>query len=108
MRLLILLLTLTGFGAAFVTLPAYADDPFLYQPKEGFVPTAEVAIAIAIAVWTPIYGADQISREKPYHAELLKGVWYVSGSLAPNTFGGVAEAQISKHDGRVLGVIHGK
>jgi NTF2 fold immunity protein len=98
----------TGALVSLAVMPCGAPAQIMYKPQAGFVPTADVAIAIAVAVWTPIYGAKQIAAEKPYHAELLRGTWHVSGSLPPGFFGGVAEADISKEDGRVLGVTHGK
>ena len=109
MRMLLLrcLLVLVATGTVLASQTALAGDP-TYKPAEGLVPTEDVAISIAVAIWGPIYGADQIPREKPYHAKLIGGVWWVSGSLPPGYFGGVAEGRIQKIDGRVLGVIHGK
>jgi NTF2 fold immunity protein len=82
-----------------------------YKPKEGYVPDEKTAIRIAVAVWIPIYGEKQIEEEKPYHATLSNGVWYVMGSLPKPTpryvvAGGVAVAEIAKDDGRILRVIH--
>lgn len=79
-----------------------------YIPKDGFVPTPDAAIKIAIAVWEPIYGATQIAMEKPYHATLSNGAWTVTGSLPGHVPGGVAIAEIAKIDGRVIRVSHGK
>jgi NTF2 fold immunity protein len=78
------------------------------QPPVGLVPDSGTAIAIAVAVWTPIYGARQIASEKPYLATLADGQWTVSGSLPPGSAGGTAVAVISKADGRVSRVSHGK
>ena len=36
------------------------EKKHVYKPKEGYVPDAETAIAIAVAVWNPIYGKDKI------------------------------------------------
>ncbi len=77
-----------------------------HKPKEGFVPDERTAIAIAIAVWTPIYGEKQIAGEKPYTASLKDGIWTVQGTLPKGWLGGVAIAEISKEDGRVIAVIH--
>jgi hypothetical protein len=77
-------------------------------PKDGFVPTADVAIAIAVAIWEPIYGKDHIAKKKPYHADLKDGVWTVEGSLPKGTAGGVPTAKISRADGRILFVIHSR
>jgi hypothetical protein len=79
-----------------------------YVPDDGFVPSKEVAIKIAVAVWEPIYGPAKIAMEKPYRATLADGVWTVEGSLPEGSKGGVALAKISKKDGRILCVIHGK
>ncbi len=80
-----------------------------YKPAAGYVPNEETAIKIAVAVWIPIYGKDQIEKEKPYKAVLRDGIWYVSGSLpAGYVKGGVAEAEIAKDDGRILRISHGK
>jgi hypothetical protein len=94
--------------ASFASVTATADPP-LYKPSSGFVPTKEVAIAIAVAVWGPLFGTDTIASERPYHAVLKNGVWEVTGSMpAGAEMGGVATALISKDDGRVLNVWHGK
>jgi hypothetical protein len=79
-----------------------------YKPAQGYVPDATTAIAIAIAVWEPIYGNEQISKQKPFKAALVNGIWTVQGSLPKGSLGGVAVAEIAKDDGRVLRVSHGK
>lgn len=84
-----------------------------YQPPQGYVPDARTAIRIAIAVWSPIYGEKHIQSERPFHAALNHGIWTVTGSLRPSphgyvVVGGVALAKISKKDGCILQVIHGK
>lgn len=84
------------------------DGQVSFKPDAGYVPDAETAIKIAVAVWEPIYGAKEIAGEKPYHASLKDGVWTVEGSLPKNYVGGVASAKIAKSDGRILAVIHGK
>lgn len=78
------------------------------KPARGLVPDAPAAIAIAVAVWTPIYGASKIASEKPYVARLEHGQWTVRGSLPEGWLGGVAIAVISQSDGRVLRVSHGR
>lgn len=86
---------------------AAADVPHSYVPSEGFVPTEETAIRIAVAVWEPIYGVSRIAEQRPYKARLEKGNWIVEGTLH-SQLGGVAIAEIAKSDGRVLRVSHGK
>ncbi len=84
------------------------ETPHSYKPVSGYVPDAETAIRIAVAIWEPIYGREIIEAEKPYRASLMGGVWVVEGSLAPGMLGGVAVAEISKADAPVLRVSHGK
>jgi hypothetical protein len=80
-----------------------------FVPQDGFVPDAATASRIAEAVWIPIYGEQAISSEKPFRVSLRGEVWTVTGKdLGPGKSGGVAEADISKRDGRILRVIHGK
>ena len=80
-----------------------------YKPPQGYVPDAATAIRIAVAVWEPIYGQERIAQQKPFVATLANGIWTVEGSLQKQyTHGGTAVAEISKDDGRILKVSHGK
>jgi hypothetical protein len=92
-----------------ITALVIAEGKHNYKPKEGYVPDEKTAIRIAVAVWIPIYGEEQIEGEKPYQAKLDKGVWTVEGSLPKGEFvlGGVAVAEIAKDDGCILRVSHG-
>lgn len=78
------------------------------KPQEGYVPDEETAIAIAVAVWRPIYGKKEIEKQKPYNAILKDGIWFVSGSLPKDWLGGVAEAEILKENGKIIRISHGK
>jgi NTF2 fold immunity protein len=107
--------TLIALGLAAAAPALAAQQPIVhsYIPPGGFIPDSATAVAVAVAIWSPIYGAAQIETERPYVAHLHGGVWTVSGSLpsAPSgsaTIGGVATAEIAKVDGRVLRVSHGK
>jgi hypothetical protein len=85
------------------------DKTHNVKPKDGYVPDAKTAIKIAVAVWEPIYGEENIAREKPYQAVLTNGFWVVEGHLPPDAVkGGVALAEIAKDDGRIARVSHGK
>ena len=79
-----------------------------YVPARGFVPDSSTAVAVAEAVLIPIYGRANIERQRPFTASLADGVWSVTGHLAPGMLGGVALVQISKQDGRILRVTHGR
>ena len=95
----------------FLPTPARQQPVKGYLPAHGFVPDSATAVRIAVAVWIPIYGAQQISSEKPFVAKLANGVWTVTGSLPPAPpgmvmLGGTAVAKIAQRDGRILFVIH--
>jgi len=98
-------LTAVALVSLAFSLPAQEHN---VRPPQGLVPDAKTAIAIAVAVWTPIYGEKKIAAEKPYTAKLTDGKWTVTGSLPKDWVGGVAIAVISKSDGQVLRVSHGK
>lgn len=100
-----LLLALAVTGAVLLAAEAAKHT---FKPKDGYVPDAKTAIKIAVAVWEPIYGEEQVAREKPYRATLASGVWTVEGSLPASMVGGVAVAEIAKDDGRILRVSHGQ
>ncbi len=101
----VVLLFFLSFGVVY----GQETERYDYKPPAGYVPDQETAINIAVAVWTPIYGRDQIEKEKPYKAVLKDGIWYISGSLPTGAVkGGVAEAEIAKNDGRIIRITHGK
>ena len=77
-------------------------------PKDGYVPDEKTAIKIAEAVLSPIYGEKQIEGERPFHAKLEGDQWVVSGSLPPNSDGGVAVIRIDKQTGAIIRHIHYK
>lgn len=91
----------------FLAVPAFGADAG-FEPSGGMVPNAETAVAIAVAVFKPIYGAEQIESQRPFHAQLNGEVWHVYGSLPVNLLGGIAEAELSRKDGRIIRVWHGK
>lgn len=102
-------ISLVGFCiVAFSVILASASQKHSYVPPKGFVPDEKTAIRIAEAIWSAIYGEDKIQSEKPFVASLKNGVWTVHGSLPKDWVGGVAIAEISRSDGRILRVSHGK
>lgn len=83
----------------------------------NYVPDEKTAIAIAEAVWLPIFG-ERIYESKPFVAKLHEGTfWVVKGTLnvpkaGADTIvivkGGVPYIQIRKSDGRIQSVGHSK
>jgi NTF2 fold immunity protein of polymorphic toxin system component len=101
----------TGILALSIALAAFAQS---YKPEAGYVPGSDTAIQIAEAVLAPVYGKSQIES---FGARLRDGVWIVSGTLhcagtkgspSARCVGGVAIVEISRDDGRILSMIHGK
>jgi len=77
-------------------------------PVIGRVPNEETAIRIAEAVWLPIYG-DLIYDSRLFKARLVDdSIWVVYGTLPKGYAGGIPYAEISKSDGKILKVSHGK
>lgn len=100
---------LTVIGIAIIGGPTLSQSTPSYVPPNGFVPDAATAGRIAEAVWIPIYGEEKIAQEKPFKVTLKGDVWTVTGKdLPPGTVGGVAEAEVSKRDARILRVGHGQ
>ena len=79
-----------------------------YFPSTGFVPNEVTAIQIAKAVLIPVYGEAKIKSEEPFLATLKDDIWTVEGYLAPGLAGGVALVEISKVDGKIIRMTHGK
>lgn len=79
-----------------------------YVPPNGFVPDSLTAVRVARAIFVAVYGEQQIASEEPLTARLIRGDWFVTGHLTPPALGGVAEIKISKRDGRILELYHGK
>jgi hypothetical protein len=92
---------------AFLVLVLFTTIGVASESKSA-VRDQATAIKIAVAAWEPIYGAAHIAGEKPYHAALHRGVWTVTGSLPKGMKGGVAVAEISEENGRIIRISHGK
>jgi NTF2 fold immunity protein len=101
--------------SAFLLVPSALSQGF--KPQSGFVPDSSTAVKIAEAVLAPVYGEKKIAAERPFTATLKDGTWIVEGALhCPGAaaesnvicMGGVAVVHISKADGRILLMSHGK
>jgi len=79
-----------------------------YQPANGLVPDQATAIAIAVAVWKPVYGKKNVAGEAPYQATLENDRWIVTGTLPKGRVGGTATAVIDKVNGRIIKIYHTK
>jgi hypothetical protein len=98
---LFLLLAVPAFAAD--ATPETRDERIA---KVGMVPDAKTAVAIALAVFKPVFSAETIKKQSPFHAELKGDVWTVYGTVVG--LGGTAEAEISRTDGRIIRIGHGR
>ena len=77
------------------------------------VADANQAIGIAEKEFIRVYG-EQVMKEKPFVATLVKDtVWVVKGTFPKAkpgvvTFGGVARAEINAKNCKIIKIIHGK
>lgn len=98
---IVVLAQLTGSGGRI-------SDP----EKNGYVPDATTACAIAEAVLKPIYGEATVRAQQPLKARVgTKGQWIVEGSWPPpgtRIFGGTLMVMISKQDGKIIEAIQWK
>ena len=87
------------------------EPPHSYKPPQGYVADEKTAVAIAKAIFVPIYGKEKISLEEPFTGKLVDDKWIVIGTQVSQdngTKGGVAVAEIDKQSGCILRVSHGK
>ena len=84
------------------------DDGHSYMPKNGFVSDEEIAMKMAELIAKKIYGDARVDAQKPFQAALNGEVWKISGTIPPNFLGGTFEVYLSKVDGRIIRVTHGK
>jgi NTF2 fold immunity protein len=80
------LITLLLTAAMTAGLPGHALSEELSRqgftiPKDGFVPTADIAVTIAEAVLVPVYGKEAVRSERPFHAVLKGNLWIVTGTV---------------------------
>lgn len=77
-------------------------------PKNGVIPDEKTAKRVAEAILIPIYGQEAIEKQKPFGVVLVGDIWVVTGYISPDQLGGVFRIDISKRDGRVVQVMHGR
>ncbi len=75
-------------------------------PANGLIPNEATAVAVAEAVFRPVFGEQETSKFEPYHAQLTADVWTVYGTLKQNSRGGTPMLRIQKTDGKALEIWH--
>jgi hypothetical protein len=87
----------------------YSKNTHSIVLKDGYVPSPKVAAEIAKSVASGVYGETTKSKQRPYIVVEQNDKWLVHGSLDDKfTKGGVFEIEISKKDGSIIRLSHGK
>lgn len=79
-----------------------------YFPKDGLVPTAEVAFQLSEYLLINLFGKETIEEQKPFSVNLENDIWLIEGTLEEGYKGGVAYIEIRKKNGEILKVTHSK
>lgn len=101
-----------AIGSFSLLMSACAPGGYGVIPKSGFVPDVRTAVYVAEAVMVPIYGVEAVRAERPFKAQLVDGIWHVTGSMPPaakgaESIGGVAEVEIDRRRGTIKRITHG-
>ena len=78
------------------------------SPLPRRVQDAAAAVAIALPVFEKLYGHQNIDQARPYKAESIDEVWFVSGTLSVGAKGGTAVAVIDRKTGQIRCPTHEK
>jgi hypothetical protein len=84
----------------------YPPDYSEFLRLNGVIPDGVVAVAVAEAIFEPVFGKKYSAKFVPYHARFSDGVWTVYGTLKEGSRGGTPMLKIQKSDGKVLEVWH--
>jgi hypothetical protein len=83
-----------------------------YRPGEGYVSSEKTAKMIAEAVLVPIYGIDEINKQKPFKVVLKGKNWIVEGSTPADRgikfLGGHFTIHIARSTGEITHLSHSK
>jgi hypothetical protein len=83
-----------------------------YRPSEGYVSSEKTAKIIAEAVLVPIYGIDEINKQKPFKVVLKGKNWIVEGSTPADRgiryLGGHFTIHIARSTGEITHLSHSK
>ncbi|MDQ0594480.1 hypothetical protein QFZ37_002849 [Chryseobacterium ginsenosidimutans] len=78
------------------------------QPNNIIIETPEIVIRVVEPILFGTYGEKNITKQRPYKVSDLKDYYVVEGTLAYNSFGGTFLIIISKKNGKILKITHGK
>ena len=78
--------------------------------KIDIIPNEKIALKVSTEILQSVYGKDNIKDIKPFKVifDSEYDVWVVSGTLKPNTVGGVPTIIMQKRDGKIIAITHTK
>ncbi len=99
-----ILLIMLAFSL-FTSYSIGSRHPIIHKMDNSYtdlVPNEKTAIAIAEAIWLPLYG-KKVKKEKPFKATLYDSVWIVEGYTPKESKGGSVVIKILKKNCKVIG-----
>lgn len=88
------------------------EDTTSLNKRGQEVYSAEMAFKIAEPILIDAYGKENISLQKPFHINLVDGIWIIYGTLPKadgrDVLGGTAYIEIRKKNGGFVKAIHGE
>ncbi|AYN01392.1 NTF2 fold immunity protein [Chryseobacterium sp. 3008163] len=78
-----------------------------FSPTKAIL-NSKTAVEIAENILFPIYGKDNIIKQRPYDVNFIDGYYIINGTFPKPTIGGTFLIIINSKDGKVIKLTHGK
>lgn len=72
------------------------------------IPNSKTAVEIAESILFPIYGKDNIIKQRPYDVSFTDGYYIINGTFPKPQIGGTFIIIINSKDGKVIKLTHGE
>ena len=72
------------------------------------IPDSKTAVEIAESILFPIYGKDNIIKQRPYDVNFTDGYYIINGTFQKSEIGGTFIIIINSKDGKVIKLTHGE
>lgn len=76
--------------------------------KRVIIANEETAINVVEPILFGIYGKDNITKQRPYKADLMRDYWIIEGSMPKDQLGGTFLIILDSRNGEILKITHGK
>lgn len=78
-----------------------------FSPTE-VIPNSTTAVEISESILFPIYGKENIIRQRPYNVNFIDGYFVINGTLPKSEIGGSFIIIMNSKDGKVIKLTHGE